>query len=492
MQEGLGLDRRKASIVIGTLLAASLLVTFLVKHCAERPLPAERITGENPRGRTLSHLAPQRGTIHAESPLGPLQGEGDEPRRGPDEVNPNGHIRLLGRVTQFDGSSATGTRIVVFRVIERQDGSPDPIASARATADFDGSWEVEIHEPGRHWVFAYCTPPGNLLVAKEVFVTRPATEVDLALDLPSSIRGRVIDSRTGLGIPGAAVTATNEFFLDSPECEECLQFLTTGTDANGTFSLEGIQATIPRLPMTLAPRSPLKYLLAFKHPDYDLHSVFVDIPPARVVTLLISMDKAQHPVCFIVVVMDQDSEPIADASILPRIIDSGLQSGQQYPRFVTDTNGVATLTIQAPVSTRQRLLALESALELLVAARGYRVTSIPLRDGLPQQNGRLEVTLARGNTISGRLLSDSDRRPVARTRLCAIPERPNWGFAVPSEILDVLTVETDDEGAFRIEGLDPGWYMLRHRLASNTEPSYTFQPRRVESGEAHLIVIASQ
>ena len=148
-------------------------------------------------------------------PISTMKFEGEEPWDL--QVRPLKRVRVKGSVT-VDGSDKTARRAnVAFAALDvAQDGSYRLFDEPRGVhTDEDGNYEIEL-PTGYYQVWSYWADredddwPGYIKVERKVGVFEDKV-IDLALDLGPTIKGRVIDGRTGEGVAGSINLYTNQY-----------------------------------------------------------------------------------------------------------------------------------------------------------------------------------------------------------------------------------------------------------------------------------------
>ncbi len=113
--------------------------------------------------------------------------------------------------------------------------------------------------------------------------------------------------------------------------------------------------------------------------------------------------------------------------------------------------------------------------DVQATAEGYqrgRVAGVTVEEGATAEG--VDVRLARGGTISGRVLEDRTGKPVLEASVRAEPASGGGGMRMMMLDDDGPTV-TDAEGRFQLEGLASGAYTL-----TATHPDWTEETERVE------------
>lgn len=133
------------------------------------------------------------------------------------QVRPLKRIKVHGRVTLAGSENGLERASVAFAPLDvAQDGSFRLFDDPRtAHTEEDGSYELEL-ATGYYQVWSYWVDrdrddwPGYIKVQEKIGIFE-ASELNLQLDLAPTIRGRVIDGRTGEGVPASINLYTNQY-----------------------------------------------------------------------------------------------------------------------------------------------------------------------------------------------------------------------------------------------------------------------------------------
>ena len=347
--------------------------------------------------------------------------------------------RLAGRVTNAS----------LGRMLE----GPVPVAGARATAraEAEGRYVVDGLAPGiypSHWALAEDGAQGSATAT--LLVDGARAEVNLALGQGAeSLSGRVthVDGRPFAGT----------VLVDAAPRDHSPWSLSLGTpipvDASGASSRAGLERG--RVVVTAIERG---VLLATSRP--------VSIPRANEFVLVVDAGTTLRTGR---VVADEDGTPVAKASVL-----AGTQSEDGdvlLAQTTTDVDGRFELRL---ANDRGGLRAL---------AAGFAPSRTSLSD-LPLGTEPIEIRLARGARLAGRVTAAADGAPVAGVSVQVIPEGRSSSYFPPGP------ATTDADGRYVVADLGAGeavvsrrgrW--LRHeRSCGHREPTIHASLRHAETG----------
>ncbi|MFN7944176.1 MAG: carboxypeptidase regulatory-like domain-containing protein [Blastocatellia bacterium] len=178
-------------------------------------------------------------------------------------------------------------------------------------------------------------------------------------------------------------------------------------------------------------------------------------------------------------------------------INGGTGSSQSPPMTaVTDADGRYRLTGIAPGSYRVTAYAPAYVIPDESSAPFNAGKSVTVAEGEAIDN--INFTLKPGGVITGRIV-DADNRPVVAERVSAF-RLDESGKRINTQMPGLSQWETDDRGAYRLFGLEPGRYLIAAGSAADDgmvrfggSGGYyrrTFHPDAVEEAQAKVIEVS--
>ncbi len=389
---------------------------------------------------------------------------------------------LSGRVTDVNGTGILRARVRVYD-LGLQSFDPDPRTERIVFSDEGGGYSVSALTPGVKKVLVDkdgFASDGRLGV--DVRVGNPG-KVDFQLDSGLTLEGMVVETKSGLPVPGAqviarpqpgvapngvsheplvpsaageggAVRSSELVRVDGVKSDILAQekfFLTavTRTDERGSFRLEGLLPT----PYLLQVRAP--GFLQAAHISLDAGTSGHRLTIARTARLSGT------------VVDDETGQPLRVFSIAASQNESLAWIGPLARQRFSDDQGRFTY-VDAPPGRHW----------LVAEAEGYaggRSTE-PVQVTVDQDLSGLVVRMQRGSTLRGRILgADGQPLPGARVELVisvggGLPENP-----LTRGLMDRLRPSVGKEGAtdvrgeYHLENVAQGSYRVRARHAASTD-----------------------
>ncbi|CAM3889723.1 carboxypeptidase-like regulatory domain-containing protein [Corallococcus soli] len=413
-REGVELQLEEGRFVKGTVTARD----------GTTPIPDARVTVIAPEHtRFFDAVADAQGRFH----LGPLPlgrysvfiaAEGWAPRfiQDLDQEGPLAPVtlarasRLAGRVVAVDGSPAAGLLVLL-------DGDTELATEQLTTTDGAGRFSFDDVPELPHQLNAGTVQLGAFAT---LTVSPPAQDVVLQLQPGVYVDGTVSDD-TGRPIAGAKVSTFRED--GGPASAEA----TTVTSASGRYRLGPLRA------------GPHAFKIeAARHLDLELANQ--------------ALGRGQGPLDFTLpraasaegTVVDAEGQPLAGISVgLHYCGDRGRGCA---PEDVTLTDADGHFVLDAPEADSGWIIAedgafIPSALEVQVPATSLR------------------LVMNRGASVSGHV-TDAQGLPVRQASIRLVREEEEAGAGDDEDGAGTRYGETDGPGAFLLQGLRPGRYVL--------------------------------
>ncbi len=248
-------------------------------------------------------------------------------------------------------------------------------------------------------------PEGNAVAVPDHFL--------LKMEKATKIGGRVVD-QDQQSIAGATVVIdVAKGYPRSPQRVD-LEFRTTETDANGTWSFTCLPAQPDSLKVT-----------AYHHLCLTEHTFFLpeEFKPVSALRDGSASLRLRRGTTIDGSVVGPDDRPVADAEI---IVGNERRYGNSIPPFKTDAKGRFTLGFEPGIATT-----------LTAQHTGFGPAVQPIRVGSEPQ--RVTLRLQQGHTLSGRVV-DRAGKPVFR----AYVQVKSWGGKESIE----QNLRTDRDGRF--------------------------------------------
>jgi len=339
---------------------------------------------------------------------------------------------LQGTVRDSEGK-AVENALVLAAPVDRSFVYPETPLSTRTAAD--GRFSLTLKNPSPHSLRVQA--PG--LAAETLKRVEPGTPLSITLGKGGSIEGTVRDAKTLEPVAAATVEARDSGALSLPSEPE-IGGVETQTDEKGIFRIDGLSSGLHHV--TARARG---YSSAGKE----------SVRAGGRVDLLLLPGSS-----IVGVVRGPDDRPVegalvrAEAKGMPgQWIASSPRRADAQGRF--ELNGVQ-----------------EGDYNVLVRHPDWAPAIVPNVAVNQESETDLEIVLSRGASLAGRLLN-ADDRPV-RGRV-SVQELNGEGTR---SIEDLLRVETDGEGQFRIERVPSG----SHALAV-VAPGYAAERVEVSVGD---------
>lgn len=299
--------------------------------------------------------------------------------------------------------------------------------------------------------------------------SRVDKEIKIVIKPKGAIRGRVLDKATGKPIENFAIKAMGSGLR--------MDFMSAGkafTSPDGRFEIDSL-------------RTGETYLLEIQSKGYAAHREKEVVAAAAGLNreLTISLDKGKT--IRGVLVDAVTNEPIAGARLAYGMLREGAQQWQivsmpevfAYEKLVRCATGADGRFEFDGEDDRQNLyiVPLEHQRAVIGASERARF----------EQDGECVIPLARGGEIAGRVTVGGKPEPKASVYLCR-ETSTNQSF-------DYGTIQCDDEGRYRIAGLEAGSYSisaLNRQLGPGGMGYYVYQRRvQVQENEKKQIVFGA-
>lgn len=308
---------------------------------------------------------------------------------------------LTGVVTNTGGTPVRGALIEVYS---------NNVLTASAITDDNGSYTISNLSPGSYTVVSSAAGFSTDTTGAVIENNRITTVISTLQPNPGTLTGRVT-TNSGLPIPGAALTVR--------ESNSDVVVSRTVTDDNGNYVVSNLQ--------------PGNYAVTAAADDFQLENSGVIINSGQVSTVNFSLSPNPATITG-TIINEATGEPIVGAAIEVRILDL---NGNQIAATFSDTNGTYTIQNLAPGTYTVVVSAPDfqtnSASVTLTAGETENV-SIGLRPSPGGITGSI-VNASTGTGISGAVVRVTDAN----------------GFLI-------VSVLTDSEGNYQINGLAPGNY----------------------------------
>ncbi|MEM9556610.1 MAG: carboxypeptidase-like regulatory domain-containing protein [Acidobacteriota bacterium] len=417
-----------------------------------------------PSGVAVKLLARPENRPPVSAELAPLEAGS----RGRVELRLTTGLRAFGHVLDFEARPIPGAAVSLrpmeasrnlFEVRNLLDHS----AESLATTDADGRFEIEGLEPGR-WIlaaeadgFASTAVPGIEIAPPEADASDGAGDGDgdaesrprvdlgtLHLEPAVTLDGLVVD-RDDRPVVGARV-----FVLPSgrqSSLNRSLQSFTRNeivSDETGRFAVDGLRD------------GEQVQLNAYREGYVAGEPIAARAPTTE--PLRIVLDVAARLMGRVV---DTAGEPVAHAELR---VSRGNERGYEMQAERTDTDG------EFAIDTKPGML------QLTARSDEHRATTLDLEIDAGSRREGLELVLARGATLSGRVLGP-DGTPVVDVQV-GLDDRFNRLTARPM-------VQVDSDGRYRLGGLDEGPVTVtaRHEHLGSTRAS-----TRIEPGDDEVVL----
>jgi len=317
---------------------------------------------------------------------------------------------ITGLALAPDGSALSGARISASEDRQEQRGNRQRRASATAWSSGDGSYQLELPQPGLRWQVKASFP---LLLESEEVVVQPvdgsATGVDLVLRWGAEISGIVLGEGTPL--EDVSVMITRDGNRNSRWGNG--RNRSARTDAAGNFLVRGLEAG-----------------------TYNIRASTSGFGDARIRKLVLAADqqrrvelRMEKEAVLEGVVMDQFGAPIASAQV------SASDSSGAWRRSSSAADGFFSIDRLAPGPVSVR-----------ADASGYIRARL---NEVDPKLGPIEIVMDQSFEFRGFVVDAETGDPIRRARVTVrITGSRNRG----------QSDRTGDEGLFRIEDLRAGEY----------------------------------
>ncbi|HEV8241639.1 MAG TPA: carboxypeptidase regulatory-like domain-containing protein [Thermoanaerobaculia bacterium] len=375
--------------------------------------------------------------------------------------------RGVGRVASMQGTAIAGAKVSLDR---QEEGGPGMRRMMRMPGERDeGKAEAESDAAGKFTIADLAT--GKFVLRVEaagyaattvpgIEVPANAGEVDLGtvkLAPGAVVEGRVVGPH-GEPIEGAEVFALDGMMGMMPQVRWALM----GKEADTTSAADGF--------FRLGDRAAgEKVNLAVRRAGYTVERLLgVVAPTEEPVTVTLRPSSAVRGR-----IVDVDGDPVADAMVRLSVERAG--GGMAFSMISGNSgsgdDGRFTIEDVEPGTVR-----------LTVTAAGY----LPLeRGGLEVPAGKdlegLELVLHTGATVEGRV-SAPDGGPAIGARVELVQEGEGSPF-MPARMMGGGSAETDGDGHYRLEGVEPGARTLQ---AEHEDYDRGVASLDVKPGENHL------
>ncbi len=490
-------------------LAPGLSLPGTVKSVKGEPVPGATVTavrfGRGRRGPSLElepvqtttdergafvldHLTPGPAQLMVAAEGFPTRVEGDvvigETKRL--DVVLGGGAAIEGRITDSKGNPVEGAEVAVFL------GPGSPVFG-RTRSDADGHYLLDRLPSGRIQIFLVRKdgyPPYPTLDLRNMY-RQPREELEegktlvknVTLESGAVIRGRVTNGADGSPVAEAEIVAVGSALFGG------LGGSVSGTtDENGDYRLTGVgpglHLLLVKAPGFYQPGTEAQALLRSMAPFGNTdREPGPDDPVVRVGKAGTETVKDLKMLPGAVVsgrVLAPDGTPLAGASVAPAAGDRGFAF---LLRFLNV--GPGSVMTGEDGSFRFSGVAASEKLVLEARAPGYLPSkSDPVSVSSGAEVTGLEIRLKAGGTVTGTVYG-ADGAPFSGASVKVVPDlrdpRDRWRTA--SALWRAEAVTTDGEGAFRVDGLEPGPVLidvqapghqpLRHRGVSVSEGTVT-------------------
>ncbi|RMF74465.1 MAG: hypothetical protein D6738_06355 [Acidobacteria bacterium] len=361
---------------------------------------------------------------------------------------------VAGRVVDADGRPVAGALLTAtprpvpgsFRITIGAARSPDN----RAESGADGGFRLGPLDPRASWDLI-ATAPGFARTRRPAPRLEPRRTTDgmrVVLERGARIAGRVLDDQ-GRPVAGALVRATVE-----PRGERRRGMVVRMLAGAAPEPLETISATDGTF--VVDSLSPGRWRLSIAASGFARATV-EGLDVAEGDAVVEAGDVVLAPGETLAgVVLDETGAPVDGAEVRVLEPERGPRRGAMRlfgggertpPDAVTGPDGWFTVADLAP----------GRPVDVEVTRRGYVDASLP-RVGIPRPEP-LEIRLVAASTVSGRVL-DPEGRPVADATVMLERRRAvmRGGFSAVIQMAE--DTRTDQDGAFRFEGVEPGKIQL--------------------------------
>jgi protocatechuate 3,4-dioxygenase beta subunit len=270
---------------------------------------------------------------------------------------------------------------------------------------------------------------------------KPGSEIELMLDVGSTLAGIVVDRLTGKAIESAAVEVS---------IEKGAMIRKLVTSAAGEFRLQDLPAGKLAIGVDhdlYVPRAGIEQIMQAAEPA----SITIEMDSGKSI-------KGQ-------VMAAEDSRPIEGAIVTVR-----------KKKTVTDPTG--RFVVRGLESENQ---------QLQVAAEGYQADQRPVNLSGSRVEAVAEILLNRGATIRGRVQNEKGE-PVPGAEIKLFETWGNWSYE--DWATRHLSPKTNDEGMFKVSGI-PGreWLVLSLRVRKEGYPDTFEKPVRVKKNDDDVFVL---
>jgi hypothetical protein len=318
-------------------------------------------------------------------------------------------VKVTGRVAYRDGGAVSEDQLFI-RVKEQ----PNVVAALEG----NGTFSIAGLLPGRVTLLGQRGRPGSAsqISAAPVEVNAPATGVVIEFPRPARVEGRVTDKETGTAVTefSVAVQSGTAWSTATP---------TPFRSDDGRYLLEDVPTTATQLVVTA--------------PGYVTSRVSgLTLEEGKGVTADVALEHGVRLVGH----ATSDGRPVAAVTVTLTQAGPMMRAMRDQGRTATtDENGDYAIDGVAAGAHRVEF-----------SKTGY-VAIVKSVETTAGKEGRLDVELERGREIAGRVV-DGSGEPVSGA-LVYVESR---GYASRGNL-----VNTDGDGAFRLEGLAEGRYIVR-------------------------------
>jgi len=371
--------------------------------------------------------------VAEEEPLGNEDEESSEPVQDPDRC------ALIGRVRSADDSVAVTSFDVSLLLAQ-----PLPqvaLTETHSFAEIDGSFRIGDLEPGHYGVFVQAQGHSTWKEEALTLVEGQTLELDVLLGVGGVIRGFVLDGATGAGIAGAMVVSESDMPLQivSLTADEfppaATAFVYSAHD--GSFSLSGMSEGPHRLRANSSEFAP----------SWQQEVLVQELEVTANVIFELGSGGGIEGRC-----ERDDGTPWASGRLIVSRFSQGSQNRTMtYRGLWTDEEGRYSVEHLSP----------GAYVVLFHGDVEAGASLIPNYRPVFVEEGAIEHVdfLAAGATLQGRVVDGEGRpEPLANLHLM----RLGLGY-------DDWRGETaDEDGAFRLSGLEPGEYAVYAGLAERS------------------------